>query len=273
MEESRDVRAAFRSNRNHLLAWPSPELVGVASLKSMALNVSVLSVALQVWASTSPICKSMSVDWLKAEVTQVHTLLNPGVSRKAVGIYVDAWGLKRLATLAMRRWRAPITSLRDRSLHVLFHIMTDAWGEYAPEADLGDLVAANDDYFDDGDDDAGAAEASDIPEGADEAPEASDVTEVEDAAAPEANDVAEVVDAEAPAEVSAALDEQLLSMQGQLQALESLGSKIHAGHAQFLQYKPQTSKPQNPSLSLSVSGAPDLSIGSRVFLNPKPLNR
>ena len=71
MEESRDVRAAFRSNRNHLLAWPSPELVGVASLKSMALNVSVLSVALQVWASTSPICKSMSVDWLKAEASRL----------------------------------------------------------------------------------------------------------------------------------------------------------------------------------------------------------
>ena len=154
--------------------------------------------------------------------------------------------------------------------------MTDAWGEYAPEADLGDLVAANDDYFDDGDDDAGAAEASDIPEGADEAPEASDVTEVEDAAAPEANDVAEVVDAEAPAEVSAALDEQLLSMQGQLQALESLGSKIHAGHAQFLQYKPQTSKPQNPSLSLSLCLRCSRPVDRKPSVpkpkTPKPLN-
>ncbi|CAE6968123.1 unnamed protein product [Symbiodinium sp. CCMP2456] len=270
LEESGAVRAAFRTNRNHLLAWPSPELVGVASLKSMALNVAVLSVALEVWASTSPICKTMSVDWLKAEVTQVHKLLNPGISSKAVGIYVDAWGLKRLATLAMRRWKAPITTLRDRSLHVLFHIMTEAWGEYAPEADTGDMVAENDDYLDNGDDDAGAAAADDIPEDADAgapmralcdleaaapenaealdsmapeasdvpevanavAPEASDVPEVADAVAPEANDVPEVADAVAPeasdaATVSAALDDQLVSMQGQLEALQHLGSTLH----------------------------------------------
>ncbi|CAE7779252.1 unnamed protein product [Symbiodinium sp. CCMP2592] len=222
LEESRDVRAVFRANKNHLLAWPKPDLVGVASLRAMALNVTVLKVSLEVWAATSPICKSMSVDWLKEEVTQVHLLLNPGVSKQAVGIYVDSWGIKRLSTLAMRRWKAPIATLRDRSLRILFYIMTEAWGEYAPEVGL-----PPGDGYDDGDDDDDANDAGGVGailEGADEeapgasdsmdpdgepledaealdssmAPEASDVLEVADAVAPEASDVLEVADAVAP---------------------------------------------------------------------------
>ena len=48
------------------------------------------------------------------KVSQLHKLLNPtGFSNRAVAIYLDAWGIKRLSSLAMRRWRSPIGALRD----------------------------------------------------------------------------------------------------------------------------------------------------------------
>ena len=34
-----------------------------------------------------------------------------------VRIYVDSWGIKRLCSLAIRRWKAPITTLRELQLH------------------------------------------------------------------------------------------------------------------------------------------------------------
>ena len=38
-------------------------------------------------------------------------MLNAGTA-KTVPVYVDSWGIKRLGTLAMRRWKAPIGALR-----------------------------------------------------------------------------------------------------------------------------------------------------------------
>ena len=49
-EEDNNIRTLYRENRGHLLRWPSPELVGVASLKALALNVRVLAIALRIWA-------------------------------------------------------------------------------------------------------------------------------------------------------------------------------------------------------------------------------
>ena len=141
-EASGEIRECFRANSAHLLCWPSPTLVGAASLKALGLNVTVIRIALTVWGSSTPLCKAMAIDWLKQEATlltvtllqllhasvsiesywelasliqvySLHKLLNPMVSHKSVALYVDAWGVKRLSTLAMRRWKAPIASLRD----------------------------------------------------------------------------------------------------------------------------------------------------------------
>ncbi|CAE7190626.1 unnamed protein product [Symbiodinium pilosum] len=117
MEEDADIRNSFRMNKSQLLAWCSPKLVGVASLKSLALNVPVIKLAIQIWGSHTSVPKTMPIDWLKQEVSGLHDLLRPGVSNRSVAVYVDSWGIKRLATLAMRRWKAPIGALRDSYLH------------------------------------------------------------------------------------------------------------------------------------------------------------
>ena len=47
------------------------------------------------------------------QVYGLHVMMNPGTSSRSVAVYVDAWGVKRLSSLAMRRWKAPIGQLRD----------------------------------------------------------------------------------------------------------------------------------------------------------------
>ena len=53
------------------------------------------------------------------QVMELYNLLSVGPDQresKAVSIYVDAWGIKRLVSLAIRRWKAPIYRLRDSYL-------------------------------------------------------------------------------------------------------------------------------------------------------------
>ena len=72
LEENSTIRQLFRTNKNQLLCWPSPQLVGVASLKALAMNVDVVKIALGVWGEVMDYPKSMQVDWLKQEAW--HTL-------------------------------------------------------------------------------------------------------------------------------------------------------------------------------------------------------
>ena len=143
-EQDTKIRDAYRVNKQQLLVWPSPELVGVASLKALAMNVDVIGKAIQVWGAACPKPRTMSIDWLKkearpqtklgesltcgepcltfslklsVEVFSLHKLLNPTINVRSVAVYVDSWGVKRLATLALRRWKAPITALRVTQLN------------------------------------------------------------------------------------------------------------------------------------------------------------
>ena len=52
---------------------------------------------------------------MPAQVSDLHEMLSAGGRGNTVPIYVDSWGIKRLATLAMRRWKAPIATLRAPS--------------------------------------------------------------------------------------------------------------------------------------------------------------
>ena len=81
-EEDTQVRNLFRQNKGHLLSWPSPELVGVASLKALALNVTVVKLALRIWGLSTPTPKAMSVDWLKKEATCLYRTKPPNGHRK-----------------------------------------------------------------------------------------------------------------------------------------------------------------------------------------------
>ena len=73
LEADAGVRESFRANRAQLLAWPSPQLVGVASLKALALNVGVVKLALRVWGKTCDYPKAMAIDWLKREALNNKT--------------------------------------------------------------------------------------------------------------------------------------------------------------------------------------------------------
>lgn len=63
------VRDSFRVNKSQLLRWTSPETVGIASLKAIALNVQVVKISLCVWGSVTAQPKAMAIDWLKEEAT------------------------------------------------------------------------------------------------------------------------------------------------------------------------------------------------------------
>ena len=143
------IRAIFRTNKSCLLAWLKPTLVGVASLRALALNKTAVTIALDVWCQVTTQAKSPPVDWLKQEagptdhvedpftqgiynnnsclvsqppckpvqVTELYGMLSAGADEsRSVAIYVDAWGLKRLISLAIRRWKAPIHRLRVSQL-------------------------------------------------------------------------------------------------------------------------------------------------------------
>ncbi|CAJ1425195.1 unnamed protein product [Effrenium voratum] len=54
--------------------------------------------------------KSPPIQWLKQEVQEFYNLV--AVPLQPISIYTDTWGCKRLVTLAIRRWRAPIHGFR-----------------------------------------------------------------------------------------------------------------------------------------------------------------
>lgn len=67
LEADVHVRDTFRTNKFQLLSWTSPETVGTASLKALALNVQVIKISLEVWGSATALPKAMTIDWLKDE--------------------------------------------------------------------------------------------------------------------------------------------------------------------------------------------------------------
>ena len=67
-EKDEKVRATFRQLNCHLLCWPDPKLVGVASMKALAMNLTVVKHALQIWGTSLDYPKAMSIDYLKVEV-------------------------------------------------------------------------------------------------------------------------------------------------------------------------------------------------------------
>ena len=65
-EEVGPIRKVFRDN-GQLLVWPKKDLVGVASLRALGMNKTVVSEAVKVWSSKVSTAKSPPVDWLKEE--------------------------------------------------------------------------------------------------------------------------------------------------------------------------------------------------------------
>ena len=61
------IRATWRVNKFKLLCWVKPTLVGVASLRALALNKKAVELALLTWTSFATMPKSPPVDWLKQE--------------------------------------------------------------------------------------------------------------------------------------------------------------------------------------------------------------
>ena len=72
-EQDPEIRDIFRKNQGQLLGWPSPQLVGVASMRALAMNVPVLKTALTHWGETVDFPKSLSVDYLKQEASNLLT--------------------------------------------------------------------------------------------------------------------------------------------------------------------------------------------------------
>ena len=52
----------------------------------------------------------------KTQVKQLYVLVN--VEVKPVNLYLDAWGVKRMISLCLRRWRSPINNFRDSWINI-----------------------------------------------------------------------------------------------------------------------------------------------------------
>lgn len=59
---------------------------------------------------------SVLLSHMIGQVRQMYTLMNVGV--QPCNIYVDSWGLRRLVSLAIRRWKAPIHNFRETWLRM-----------------------------------------------------------------------------------------------------------------------------------------------------------
>ncbi|OLQ01812.1 hypothetical protein AK812_SmicGene15397 [Symbiodinium microadriaticum] len=68
-EGNEEIRALFRNNKQKLLGWPSPTVVGVASMRALSLNVVAVKIAIEMWATVCPEPKGISVDYLKQVMT------------------------------------------------------------------------------------------------------------------------------------------------------------------------------------------------------------
>lgn len=66
LERSEICRGAMRAT-HRLLAWPSPQLIGTASLKTLGLNEKIIYVALEMWSSVCRVAKPPPIQWLKKE--------------------------------------------------------------------------------------------------------------------------------------------------------------------------------------------------------------
>ena len=86
-EADLEVRHIFRQNRANLLAWPSPKLVGVASMKALAMNIAVIKVSLVTWGSVTEAAKTMPIDWLKQEAYLLNSALN--IRKLCIGVIHD----------------------------------------------------------------------------------------------------------------------------------------------------------------------------------------
>ena len=67
LEQNALVRELFRNNNSHLLKWPKPDLVGVASMSALSLNKMIIKEVLLLWGTVCNEPKSPPVDWLKQE--------------------------------------------------------------------------------------------------------------------------------------------------------------------------------------------------------------
>ena len=144
------IREGLRAT-GKLLHWSSPKATGVASKSSLRQNRFIIEALIPLWGQVSPTPKSPPIEWirqevltlivgclqtaephtckfmfglpcwlvdLKAEVREIHRLLSP--RQDAVNIYVDEWGIKRLVSRAIRRYRTGQDTFRDQAciMHV-----------------------------------------------------------------------------------------------------------------------------------------------------------
>ena len=129
------IRQQMRDD-GRLLQWPNKATTGVASQPALVMNRTAIQVALTEWATVCGEPKSLPIDWVREEVHVGHTgdLDYEGILKcynyigslkvkklhsmflkepDVVDMCVDHWGVKRLVSLAVRRYRSGINAFRD----------------------------------------------------------------------------------------------------------------------------------------------------------------
>ncbi|CAE7685397.1 mekA [Symbiodinium sp. CCMP2592] len=123
MWDSCEITRDQMRKQQRLLDWQSAQATGVATKATLKLNRFVVRKTMQ--------------------VKEIHRLLV--TSPDTVKMYVDEWGLKRLMSYTLRRYRTGALNFRDATLQPIMNLMIAKWGGGDPDGENG------------GDDEAGEA--------------------------------------------------------------------------------------------------------------------
>ena len=56
------------------------------------------------------------------QVREIYALMNADLD--AIGIYLDSWGVKRMVSFIIRRWKSPSTALGQKDIFWYLHIIS-----------------------------------------------------------------------------------------------------------------------------------------------------
>ena len=147
-ENSSTLRARGRATKC-LTKWATAKVKGIPSMSAIFFNCDALWLLSQLWCPLVPIAKTPSVKLLRTEIEQWRQQL--GLEPDPIIVHLDAWGLRRLFSLAVRR-RSVNRRMRDPIVDAFFDKLTECWGAgpLRSSAEEPDEMAAvdNDDYPD-----------------------------------------------------------------------------------------------------------------------------
>ena len=129
---------------NSLTKWPSAATKGIPSMKAIRMNAEALLLLAEHWCPLISVAKSPSVPILREELGSWREEMQ--LEADPVVTHLDAWGLRRLFSLAIRR-RGSSRRHRDSVTEAFFETLCAHWGGGPEVPDEDDSPEADEDPY------------------------------------------------------------------------------------------------------------------------------